>query len=234
MKQKLEKWQRDIVRIREQVIHLANYRRWNRVYETVVNANPRLRPGMHLLDYFRNVYGDFAAMAVRRQAKTHKDSISLRGLLEDLEKNNALVTRSWTQAEYRRPHANGTTYDDEMADRLANAFFDKFADDAGECLRKELITADLARLASSTERIVTITDKSIAHDDRVRTTETVTFDDLNGAVDVLEDLTKRYVVLLTGESLLSVVPYDTADSTAVFNFAWIDPANKPDFGGTNV
>jgi len=93
VKEKIAKWQRDIVQIRGAIARLLDYRRWNRVYEAIVGANPRLTPGTAVLDYFRYIYGDYAVMAIRRQAKPHRDSISFLGLLDDLAANPRLITR---------------------------------------------------------------------------------------------------------------------------------------------
>lgn len=232
LKQKIEKWQRDAVRIRGAVVKLADYRRWNRVYEEVVRANPRLSAGMPVLDYFRNIYADYAIMAVRRQAKPHRDAVSLSDLLKDIEENHTFITRSWTRAMYREPHSNGIVYDEEMANRLADSTFSKFADSGGELLSKEMVAKDRADLEAATAGIVHHSDKHVAHDQRSQLQAVATFDDLNGAVDVLEELTRRYVLILTGESLLSVVPYDTTNSISLFRFPWIDPEQPPTLGET--
>jgi len=232
MKQKIEKWQRDAVRIRGAVVKLADYRRWNHVYEEIVRANPALRAGMPVLDYFRNIYADYAIMAVRRQAKPHRDAVSMFDLLKDLEENHAFISRSWTRELYRKPHASGFAYDEEMAHRLADSTFAKFADASGEYLSKEMVAKDRDALTAATGDIVTHSDKHVAHDQRSQQQASATFDDLNRAVDVLEELTRRYVLILTGESLLSIVPYDTTNSISLFRFPWIDPKHPPAFGDT--
>lgn len=168
MKQKIEKWQRDIERIQQSVVRLCDYRRWNRVYETIVNANPRLHPGIPILDYFRNVYGDYAAMAIRRLARPHKDAVSLLGLLEDLAANASFITRDWMREFCRQPIAatGGTQYPAAFANDLADNDFKKFADATGQSLDAQIVLDDAAKLKIATEKIVALTDTAIAHDDR--------------------------------------------------------------------
>ena len=235
MKQKLEKWDRDIRRIRNAVMRLCDYRRWNRVYEAIVNANPGLHPGVPVLDYFRDVYGDYALMAIRRQAKPHKDAISLRGLLEDIALNPSLISRRWTQQLYMEPlEGSGHVYPEETAISLADSTFRDFADDSGEFLRQSLVTGDLAKLEDATAKIIDVSDRAIAHDDRRGPEFEINFDQINRAVDVIEELTRRYNLLLTGASMLRLTPHDTTNAISVFRFPWIDPSNPPDFGQESI
>lgn len=233
MKQKIEKWKREIERIQQSVIRLADYRRWNRVYERVVNAHPKLRPGIPILDYFRNVYGDYAAMAIRRQGRPHKDSVSLLGFLEDLAANASFITRDWMRELYREPVATigGMVPPGGLGDSLADKDFQKFADSSGLVLDAQKVLDDIAKLKIATERIVAVTDTTIAHDDKNGPEFQITFDDLNVAIDVLEEITRKYVLLFTATSMLSMTPIDTTNAIAVFNFPWIDPNNRPDLSG---
>ncbi len=229
MRQKIEKWQREIVRIRTAVVRLLDHRRWNRIYEEVVRANPRLHPGIPVLDYFRNVYADYAVMAVRRQVRPDRDSVSLAGLLEDLAANSTLITCAWTRQLYEQPLASGERYPQHMAHTLADGTFAQFADSTGDRLDAALVIADIDRLKAATIKILEHGDRVVAHDDK-RAASGATFDDLNAAVDTIEEVTKRYVLLLTGESMLQMTPIDASNSISVFRFPWIDPDHPPEFG----
>lgn len=57
-----------------------------------------------------------------------------------------------------------------------------------------------------------------------------TFDDLNVAVDVIEELARKYSLLFTGASMHRMTPYDTTNAISVFNFPWIDATHRPDLG----
>lgn len=157
MKQKIEKWQREILRIQNAVTRLLDYRRWNRVYEQIVAANPLLRPGIPVLDYFRNIYGDYAVMAIRRQTRDQKDSISLIGLLPDLEENASYITRTWTRELYHQPTPGGTVYPDDFANMLADSSFQHFADASGEHLDPMVVRADIDGLEAATKVFLMVT-----------------------------------------------------------------------------
>lgn len=70
----------------------------------------------------------------------------------------------------------------------------------------------------------------MAHDDRRGPEFAVNFDQLNTAIDAIEEIAKRYILLLTGASMLSMTPIDTTNAVSVFNFPWIDPGHRPNFG----
>lgn len=229
MKQKIGKWQREIHRIQNAATRVLDYRRWNRVYEQIVAANSLLRPGIPVLDYFRNIYGDYAVMAIRRLCRPQKDSVSLLGLLNDLEENASLITRAWTQELYHQPTPGGTVYPDDFANMLADSGFGPFADATGDSLDPAIVHADIERLESAAKEILSHSDRVVAHDDRRGPEVEANFDHLNTAIDAIEEITKRYILLLTGASMLSMTPIDTTNALSVFKFPWIDPRNPPIF-----
>ncbi len=116
-----------------------------------------------------------------------------------------------------------------MAHALADSTFAQFADSTGEQLDAALVVADIRRLQTATNKILEHGDRVVAHDDK-RGASSATFDDLNVAIEAIEEITKRYVLLLTGESLLEMTPIDVSNSISAFRFAWIDPDHPPDLG----
>ncbi len=223
MKQKIEKWQRWIDRIEDRVKVLMMYRAFNGQYVEIVNANPDLLPGNAFLSYFRAIYADGAAMAVRRQATSHRDSISLRRLLEELVEYPTLISRAWTRELYEHPLPSGHTYDRKMAHFLADSTYKHYADACGDFLDLGLVQADLGQLETQTASVVQLTDRAIAHDDAggVRLDPPVTFDNLDAAIIYLEGLVRKYIVLLTGRSFSSLTPIDQTNSRSVFYIPWI-------------
>ncbi len=223
MKQKIEKWQRWIDRIEDQVKVVMMYRSFNDQYVAIVNANPDLPPSNAFLSYFRAIYADGAAMAIRRQATTHRDSISLRRLLEELVEYPTLISRAWTRELYEQPLPSGHTYGTGMAHFLADSTFKQYADASGDFLDVSLLQADLDQLGTQTAFVVQLTDRAIAHDDAggVRLDAPVTFDGLDAAIVCLERLVRKYIVLLTGRSFSSLTPIDQTNARSVFYIPWI-------------
>lgn len=223
MKQKIEKWQRWIDRIEDQVKVLMMYRAFNDQYVEIANANASLLPGNAFLSYFRAIYADGAAMAIRRQVTSHRDSISLRRLLEELIECPTLISRAWTREVYERPLPSGHIYDRHTAHFLADSTYKQYADESGDFLNPRLLEADLDQLESQTASVLQLTDRAIAHDDAggVRMAAPVTFDDLDAAIVCLEQLVRKYIVLLIGRSFSSLTPLDQTNARSVFYIPWI-------------
>jgi hypothetical protein len=214
----IDKWTTWINRIEYQVKILMMYRAFNADYVAIVNANSSLSPNNHYLSYFRAIYHDGATMAIRRQAKSHRDSVSLQRLMREIAEKPKLISRTWTRSFYRQPLPSGNIYDDERAQFLADNTYKRFADESGEYLDVGLIEKDLETLKSRTASVVQLADRAIAHDDcgGVKLHAPLTFNDLDAAIITLEEITRKYIVLLTGRSFSSLTPIDQANSRSVF------------------
>lgn len=223
MKQKIEKWQRWIERIQDQLTKLMIYRSLNRAYERVVNNNEELNKGNQYLVYFRAIYADFAAMAIRRQARGHKDAVSLRDLLEDIAANPTALTRTWLREFYATPGLTGISYAREMSDLLADSTFEQFASKSAEHADPSAIQADIKLLEDGTNDVVTYADRTIAHDEKggPKLDTPMTFNKIDDAIKVVEDIAKKYVALLTGASYTTFTPVDHTDAINVFRAPWL-------------
>lgn len=233
-KAKLDKWVRYINRIEPQVFRMMDFRRWNSVYEEIVRVNPRLRPGIPVLDYFRDVYANYAALAVRRQSKPHNDAISLVELIEDMAAFPEALTLEWTVDLYSQPTPSGHVYPAAMAKDLAGSTFKDYADGSGSIFDGAIAARDAERLRAATRKIVAFVDSTIAHDDKQLPAEFSTFDELDAAVILIADLTRKYSLLLTGASFGTMTPVDQTNAIKVFSFPWIDPENPPNLKGRDL
>ncbi len=118
-----------------------------------------------------------------------------------------------------------------MAFRLADSTFKKFTDGGADHASRVLIDRDLNELVSGTRHLIHISDRAIAHDDcRGVGAEfgPFTFNEIDGAVRLVERLTGRYLLLLTGERAPSMTPIDTTDALRVFRFPWLDDEHPPE------
>ncbi len=191
---------------------------WQRhVYRTVAditsNRQPHL-PDSHFFDYLRDTYAITQAVAVRRQAEQSPRVISLGTLLAEVVGDSERLTRQRFVSQY----------DPDDQARGEEAFTDHFGGVVGEHLDPALVAADLDRLTAESERVVTYVDKNIAHLDRRPVGDLPLFEDLNTAIDVVGDMFKRYVLLLTASSYAQLVPVAQERWEAVFDEPWIIPA----------
>ena len=110
---------------------------------------------------------------------------------------------------------------------LAESTFKPFADASGAAFDGSIAEGDAKRLRAATAGIVALVDSTIAHDDKQIPTIRSTFDELDAAVVLIAELTKKYTLLLTGASFPTMTPIDQTNATRVFKFPWIDPEHPP-------
>jgi hypothetical protein len=107
--------------------------------------------------------------------------------------------------------------------------FSEFSDATGLVFDAAIALGDLERLEAVTSKIVTHADSFIAHNDKTKPDQSITFDEMDAAAVLLEELTKRYSLLLTGRAWRGLTPYDQGDTLAAFKIPWIDAAYPPSF-----
>lgn len=192
---------------------------WQRhVYRTVADMTQRRQPHLpasHFFDYFRDTYAITQAVAVRRQAERSSRVVSLGSLLGEIETDAARPTRQRFVGQY----------DPDNQDRGEEAFTKHFAGDVGDHLDPALVTADIEKLVAESSKVVTYVNKNVAHLDRDPVEELPRFDDLNGAIEVVGDMFKRYALLLTASSYMDLVPVAQERWEAIFDVPWNLPAD---------
>lgn len=187
------KWRKTIDVVQRQLSDVLQQRRWaTRLGEMTRQNKNFTRCASPFMREMSRWYGANAIMAVRRQADDDKRVVSLRRMLEQMKANPpALISIS----------------------------------PMGTMLTADEIEADVQRLKAVSDRIVRFADKQIAHAERGAgfddDSDRVTFKELNDCVDAYADVAKKYVLILTGGTLLSLEPTELFDPTDVFRFPWI-------------
>jgi hypothetical protein len=161
--------------------------------------------GADLYQWMTQNYVAFAATAIRRMMeKPNKGwtSISLRILLEDLAANDSLLTRTRYQDLYR---GSGVEF---MADRDFNRIV---RSDGAAYVPAARIKQDIFDLKQICEPVLGLVNKVIAHTeaDPAKVGKT-SFEEIDKAVDALEEAFNRYSLLIRGRELASL-PYESFD-----------------------
>lgn len=208
---KIEKWQMWLDKnIRQEVVGMFHHRHVYRTVAEVVDRHGSLPPSS-VFDFIRDTYGATQSIAVRRQAETRGRVISLGRLLREISDDPGRLTREWY-----------LTLWDEDDQAYAQRSWDNgwFAAPTGH-VDPEPVRADLARLAEESERVKDYVDRHLAHHDRDPLSELPTFEDLNGAVDVIGELARKYAHLLRAEDWITLVPVPQYNWLAPFLEPWI-------------
>ena len=109
--------------------------------------------------------------------------------------------------ELRTAEAN-TTYDD------------RFAGAGNDLIPSERTLEDRERLEGLAEPVTVFVNKRVAHSDEENLPAAPTYAELDGAVDELGELLRKYVSLLEAAWLAEIVPVHQEDWTRAFTVAW--------------
>jgi hypothetical protein len=210
MTQKLDKWDRWLQVIYEDMRHQATSRTVFRETAAIIVGNPLIPKESDFLDFLEQWYVDSAVMGLRRQIKIHPDSISLAGLLDDIAANTGLLSRQrfvnlYPKAEHRRAES---VFDKHIGPRAAHV------DATG-------VRTDLEKLRQLAAQCEQYADRLVAHRDRRGLQAVPTYPELNDAIDFSEGLLQRYYLLLRGDWLESVTAKLLHPWKRVFEVPWI-------------
>jgi hypothetical protein len=193
-------WKTILDAVYAEIIELhANREIWQFFNDTLGNA----KHGQITHDALARWYVDAQAACVRRQY-TDSDALSLGRLLRSLRANAQVVTRErfrslWPQLTEPGgdPHGNWSDWADKG--------FDSWALDGGSTLDPSIVDADIEHLATMTQKISRWADENVAHNGRKKSVS-VTFGELDAAIEALGELLKKYYGLLTAALLATPTP----------------------------
>lgn len=209
--QKIEKWERWIEHIQDDVIYLLGSRQTYKSYGEIVRSNQEImKDGPSLHSWVRSNYVTFVSMAIRRQLDTDSDSISLARIIADIRDNPGDLTRADFVARYAG-----------MAFGVGPSLGNKdFTDNAGSgtFMDATIAQADFDRLQTAAQDVSRLATRTIAH----RTTKnvpTLTFDEVDKCIETIKDVTQKYVLLLTASH--NVMEPIMQDWSGIFREKWI-------------
>jgi hypothetical protein len=219
---RIEKWTRWIDgSIKNDVLTMHLHRDAWRTVAEILDAHGHLPPS-YWWEFMRDTYATTQAVAVRRQADTHRDVASLGKLITELADDTDRITREFWIALWRDP-------DHRWSERTAQrAWEEQFAGSVGEHLDPTIPRGDLDALRTAAASVKAYVDEHVAHAEAksLPPEVTLTLKQVHDAVDVIGDLFKRYYNLLTASSYLDLVPVIQDDWLAVFRVPWIAPSES--------
>jgi hypothetical protein len=223
-----KKWSEWMDRIYQETIALAANRQMFRRIAKMFEKNKRLQEvGGHVWDWLKRNYVDSATMSMRRELDRQPKTQNLRHLLQDIKTNPKVISRNRYRAMWPLDGMDKKVQEFQKLRRELS--FDSFhlikdpRDEALDYLDPSIIKADLEALTAATERVRTYIEQVVAHRTGSRAA-TVTFDDFDAAVDAVQEIFKKYYLLLTQTSIAQFEPVPQFDIDAPFRFAWL-PAN---------
>lgn len=208
---RFNKWDRWLGIIYKEITDLSvkRYIFWE--VQEIIKSNPKIQKPSAFYEFLGNVYVASAVMAIRRQVKIGKGSISFARLLQEICNTPEVLSRARYVALYK---GSGS-------ECFADRDFDKFAGKGNEYVDHSLVELDLKELQKKANGCEKYADKRIAHFDKKMPKRIPTFSELDSCVDLLEVLIKKYYLLFRGGCLLSVLPTFQYDWKQIFHEPWI-------------
>lgn len=202
--------------IAKDLMRLLGFREIYRKTLVMFRDHPKLHSEGIFWPWIRKMYASHMAVAIRRLVDDDSRAISLRNLATKVM-NNARLFSEERHMEFYRRAGLGDMGEGEFQDFAAPG--DKFID-------RKKVAKDLAEFKGKVAPIKEMVDKYLGHKDRSGLTRTVTFDDLDTALDTLAEYAEKYRLLLQciGGSL---TPTIITDWQAIFAYAWMPREDEP-------
>jgi hypothetical protein len=215
-----KKWQLWAERIREDFGQVVEDRDVFEGFREVVQANGDwidANEGGLFIDFIKRSYVGNAFMGVRRQLKVDKDSISLMRLLEEMAAQAHQVTLDFYLSIFPfkpEQEQDGLTWQEVT--------FRTFTDDR-VTLSSRMISEHIQQARALAAEIERAADRTVAHTQKGGHKSNVTFDDLRSSIHHFDELTCRYLGLVTGKG------WSSCGASIVFNWRKIfrHPFIKP-------
>jgi len=211
MDNRIAKWIRwlDVIEWNVQSLVLYKHMFWE--IQGIISANPNVQLNSAFHRYMGDTYVAFAAMGVRRQLKIDSQSISMARLLCELGNDPKRITLDYYLG----------LQPDSRFHPLIKSTFRQYCEGNQNHISSKKVQRDLLRLKSISRDVEDFADRRIAHSDSREPKRSPQFSDLNESIDKLNKLYSKYYLLLTGNSISSLMPTFQYDWKAIFKVPWI-------------
>jgi hypothetical protein len=214
-------WREKTRVLEEHVLMLNRHREmWKETVEAIrTSAGPQTEAAWYV--HYVRLYVDSQVIALRRinlGSPNRRNNVSLAGLLRDIAAHADVITSSriGELVELRNPESN-------QAERAVEWFEREWADGGGR-LNPRWPSQDAERLRKQNPRLWALADRSVAHIDVSLTSkETITFGELDEAIDETSRVFQRYWQLLRAGDWIEVRP--------VLPASWKNLLKRPVFSG---
>jgi hypothetical protein len=151
----------------------------------------------------------------RRQADIHPDAASLGKLIEQIRDDASRITREFWLGLW-------DNLSDPIDRQFAEQAWDKqYAGNVGAHLDPAIPTADLETLTKGAAKVKRYVDQHVAHADASPVGVTLTFAEVDAAIDGIGELFKKYSNLLTAGSYIELEAAIQHDWKAAFEVPWM-------------
>jgi hypothetical protein len=208
----LLRWRRWILRLKSEVGDLLGRREIFVGVRAILQLNPEVGDPNSFINWMIRNYVEATTVGVRRLCDARDDVESLSHLLRQLLQHPDVLTLAAHSKLYparRRADAQGT--------------FERLAGIGRTTLSPQSIRGDLRRLEDTAARIQRFVNKKIAHAAPTRDIRRgPTYGELGRALEMLDEITVKYLVLLTANGYSTCARVRARDWRKVLLVPWLD------------
>lgn len=209
------RWKRSFEIIRHSIIHLASKRQIYEEVRSIIAANNKIHKPSQFYDWMQEAYVTDMAIGIRKMVDWDKRTVSFVRLLQEIEDHPEVITRRRFVSVYK-----------SFMKTFGHKDFEKFSKPGASMIDRSIIRRHRQSLIKSQKKLRIFVNTHVVHIGRFRMKKLPTFDQLNTALDQLEQLTKTYALLLNQMGLVRVAPTIINDWKAIFRIAWLPESNR--------
>lgn len=181
--------------------------------QDVAKENPRILHQGTFFDWMCRNYIVSMTVGIRSFVDQSKDSRSLWRVLFEMLEHPGAVDRRWHVRMYRNT---------ALGERLGHMTFNRVVGERRECLGPRAIRADLRKMEDATDRVRRFVNKRVAHKTAPGEFRRIPrFNEVDAALDVLDEVLVKYNLLLTGEGRSTLHATRQYDWREVLRQPWI-------------
>jgi len=192
----------------EEITILFHHRQIFWRLQKIKRNNCALHENNSFFTFLARSYTDSAMIGMRRQIKIDDSSISLARLLSEIKETSHLVSREQFVQMY---------LDAKLPEHVPNEIFDRYGNSH---IDPDKVANDLSYLRGKARACEKWADKRVAHYDKGNVSPAPLFQDLNGAINAIGTVFKKYDLVLRGSDK-PLMPIDLTDWEDVFRVPWI-------------
>jgi hypothetical protein len=200
-----------------EILVLSDYRYIFWEVQKVIQENPKIQKPSSFYGFLGQWYSTSAVMCIRRQIKNQRDSISLARLLSEIIETPEILSRERLLSLYKVPENPELN---KILEVRAHKEIDPYLCKKKKHIEPDIVRKDLDELKAKAKYIEDFADRRLAHLDKRDIKKPLTFSELDECIDLLEELTKKYMLILLAKSI-SFPPTYQYDWKAIFREPWI-------------
>ena len=234
---KLEKWLKWMKAIEKEIYGLVVDANMFWEVQDIIRENPRIQKPSVFYRYLGRTYLSHALAGLRRQIKSHRDSISFVGLLDEIANNPEQLSRSYYRSLCSHPDGPdisqiemdgregleevGITDTSQLKELIQMDDFAPYADASGEHVCPKMVEDDLKQLKLAVETQEEFADKRIAHWDKDEPNVIPKFGELDDCIKLLDETYVKYHLLFYAESIDTLMPAYQYEWKKIFLEPWL-------------